>query len=70
MHQDRKFTANFPQLLTDEKRRLLVTLLTRLFHGVDTVSLNSAAMCTSVCPVSLLAVVVVAFVDICFIILA
>ena len=29
-----------------------------MFHGEDTVSLSSAAMCKSVCPVSLLAVVV------------
>ena len=36
----------------------MVALHTQLFHGVDTVSHNSAAMCTSVCPVSLLAVVV------------
>ena len=33
----------------------------QLFDGEDTVSRNSAAMCTSVCPVSLLAVVVVAW---------
>ena len=33
-----------------------------MFDGEDTVSRNSAAMCTSVCPVSLLAVVVVAWV--------
>ena len=36
----------------------MVTLYTQLFDGEDTVSHNSAAMCTSVCPVSLLAVVV------------
>ena len=40
----------------------VVALHTQLFHGENTVSHNSAAMCTSVCPVSLLAVVVVAFV--------
>ena len=40
----------------------MVTLHTQLFDGENTVSHNSAAMCTSVCPVSLLAVVVVAFV--------
>ena len=54
MHQ-KKFTANFTQLLTDECR-LLVSLLTQVFDGEDTVSRNSAAMCTSACPVSLLAV--------------
>ena len=40
----------------------MVTVYRRLFDGDDTVSLNSPAMCTSVCPVSLLAVVVVAWV--------
>ena len=40
----------------------MVALHTQLFDGENTVSHNSAAMCTSVCPVSLLAVVVVAFV--------
>ena len=39
-----------------------MSLYTHLFDGEDTVSRNSPAMCTSVCPVSLLAVVVVAWV--------
>ena len=40
----------------------MLTFYRRLFDGEDTVSHNSPAMCTSVCPVSLLAVVVVAWV--------
>ena len=39
-----------------------MTFYTQLFYGEDTVSRNSPAMCTSVCPVSLLAVVVIAWV--------
>ena len=39
-----------------------MSLHSQLFDGEDTVSHNSPAMCTSVCPVSLLAVVVVAWV--------
>ena len=39
-----------------------MSLHTQVFEGEDTVSRNSPAMCTSVCPVSLLAVVVVAWV--------
>ena len=40
----------------------MLTFYRRLFDGEDTVSHNSPAMCTYVCPVSLLAVVVVAWV--------
>jgi len=54
-HLIRKFIAKYPV-------EWVVTFYTQLFDGEDTVSRNSAAMCTSVCPVSLLAVVVVAWV--------
>ena len=54
------FTSNYSDC-RPTIRGLADSVHAQVFDGVDTVSLSSAAMCTSVCPVSLLAVVVVAF---------